>query len=65
MKEDYISILQIKLAISGELGFSLWLAEASGVTFAGIKKGSRAGPTPSVEAFNRMISVGKMMWRVE
>ena len=65
MKEDFISILQIKLAMLGELGFSLWLAEASGVTFVGIKRVSRSGPIPSVGAFNRMVFFRKMMWRVE
>lgn len=52
MKGDFISIPQIKLAISGGLCFSLCLAEPSGLTFVVIK---RAGLAPSVGAFNRMV----------
>lgn len=65
MKEDFISILQIKLAILGELGFSLWLIEASGVTFVRIKRVASQDPPHPWKHLTGWYFFRKMMWRVE
>jgi hypothetical protein len=69
MKGDFISISQVKLAVPGKLGFTLWLNEKSGIPSVPKKKAAVQDSTDDSQGHREKLLRGcylekKNMWRV-